>query len=63
MLVILTAVVIASAIEPATTWFVKHKIPRVLAIIVIYAVVGFSLVGMFFLMVLYRKGYTLDKNK
>ena len=33
VLVLLTAVVIASAIEPATLWFVRHKIPRVLAVI------------------------------
>lgn len=51
MLVILTAVVIASAIEPAAAWFVKHKIPRVMAVIIVYAVVGGSLVGMFFLMI------------
>ncbi|MEX0934802.1 MAG: AI-2E family transporter [Candidatus Paceibacterota bacterium] len=35
-LVILTAVVIASAIEPATRWFEVRNVPRVLAVILIY---------------------------
>ncbi len=35
-LVILTSVVIASAIEPVTRWFVKRKIPRPLAVILLY---------------------------
>ncbi len=36
VLIILTAVVLASAIEPITKWFMKYKIPRVLAVILIY---------------------------
>lgn len=36
LLIILTSVVIASAIEPATRWFTKRKIPRPLAVIVMY---------------------------
>ena len=35
-LVILTSVVIASAIEPATQWFIKRRIPRPLAVIIMY---------------------------
>lgn len=51
VLVILTAVVIASAVEPATRWFTKHRIPRVLAVIFVYAVITLLLVGSFFLLI------------
>jgi predicted PurR-regulated permease PerM len=37
LLVILTAVVIASAIDPAARWFQKRKIPRVVGVIAVYA--------------------------
>ena len=37
VLLLLTAIVIASAIEPGTLWFVRHKVPRALAVIFIYA--------------------------
>jgi len=47
VLVILTAIVIASSIEPLTKWFVKRKIPRVLAIIFIYLCATGILVGIF----------------
>ncbi|HEY4486477.1 MAG TPA: AI-2E family transporter [Candidatus Paceibacterota bacterium] len=41
VLVLLTAVVIASAIEPGTRWFVQYKVPRIIAVIFIYgALVG-----------------------
>ncbi|MFH1402451.1 MAG: AI-2E family transporter [Patescibacteria group bacterium] len=36
VLVILTAIIIASSIEPIIKWFTKHKIPRVLTVIFIY---------------------------
>src|SRR3989344_7483558 len=36
VLVVLAAVVIASAIEPFTRWFIKYRIPRVLSVIIIY---------------------------
>lgn len=36
VLVVLAAVVIASAIEPFTKWFMKYRVPRVLAVIIIY---------------------------
>jgi predicted PurR-regulated permease PerM len=44
VLVVLTAVVIASAIEPATKWFMKKKVPRTLAVLVVYLIV----LGLFF---------------
>lgn len=36
LLIILTSVVLASAIEPITRWFMKRRIPRPIAVIVIY---------------------------
>lgn len=36
VLIILTSVVIASAVEPATRWFIDYKFPRVLAVLAIY---------------------------
>jgi predicted PurR-regulated permease PerM len=48
VLVILTAVVIASSIEPLARWFVKYKIPRVLAVILIYVSFAGVVVGTFF---------------
>jgi len=36
VLVVLTAVLIASAIEPATRWFAERRIPRLPAVLVIY---------------------------
>lgn len=44
VLIILTSIVIASAIEPAARALVKYKIPRVLAVIIVYL----SFFGMFF---------------
>ncbi len=51
VLVVLTAVVIASAIEPAVTALEKHSIPRVLSVISIYLTVfaGIVLFIIFFL--------------
>ena len=36
VLIVLTSVVIASAIEPATRWLCRYKIPRVLAVLFVY---------------------------
>ncbi len=51
LLVLLTSVVFASAIEPITKWFIQHKVPRIPAIILIYSIVGamFGLVFYFFI--------------
>jgi predicted PurR-regulated permease PerM len=38
ILVILTSVVLASAIEPFTRWFMKRKVPRPVAVITIYVI-------------------------
>jgi len=48
VLVVLTAVVIASAIEPATKWFVRYKIPRVIAVLAIYVIIGVLFFGLFY---------------
>lgn len=47
VLIILTAIVIASAIEPAARWFGKYQIPRIAAVLIIY--LGFF--GSFFALI------------
>src|SRR3989344_3427157 len=49
VLVVLTAIVIASSIEPIARWLVNHKIPRVLAVIGIYLSAAVVLIGFVFL--------------
>jgi len=51
VLVVLTAAVIATAIEPGTKWLVRHKIPRVFSAILIYLFVGILVAGIFYLLV------------
>lgn len=46
-LVILTSVVVASAIEPAAEWLTKRRLPRVPAVLLIY-LIGF---GLFFVLI------------
>ncbi len=48
VLVVLAAVVIASAIEPFTRWFMKYRIPRVLAVIIIYVLLIAFFLGLFY---------------
>jgi predicted PurR-regulated permease PerM len=48
VLVILTSIVIASSIEPATRWFKKYRVPRVPAVIVMYFVIFALLIGLFY---------------
>jgi len=48
VLVVLTAVVIASSVEPAAKWFAKYKIPRVPAVIFVYASVIALFIGVFY---------------
>ncbi len=47
-LVILTSIVLASALEPAVKWFLKYKFPRVLALLTVYIIVIGSFVGLFY---------------
>jgi len=51
VLVLLTSVVIASAVEPATRWFGKYRIPRIPAVIFIYVGIVVALVGVFYLFI------------
>lgn len=48
VLVVLTAVVIASAIEPATKKLGKYKIPRVLAVLLLYIIFFGMFIGIFY---------------
>lgn len=49
VLVLLTSIVVASAVEPATKWFVKRKIPRIPAVLIVYILFLGSFAGMFYL--------------
>ncbi len=51
VLVLLTSVVVASAIEPATKWFSKYKIPRVPAVIFIYFLIFSVLITVFYIFI------------
>lgn len=48
LLVILTAVIIATSIEPATRWLMKYRLPRVIAVIVLFAVFFMLFAGLFY---------------
>ena len=48
VLVLLTSVVIASAVEPMTRWFIKRRIPRILSVLLIYLLVVVILSGIFY---------------
>lgn len=47
VLIVLTSVIIASAIEPGTRWFVSHKIPRVFAVLILYVGLAAIFAGIF----------------
>lgn len=51
VLILLTAVVIASAIEPAIRFFTKRRVHRVLAVIIMYVLVASVFFGILFLFV------------
>lgn len=46
VLVMLTAIVIASAVNPAATYFAKKKIPRIISVLIIYIGVTAGLAGL-----------------
>lgn len=52
LLVVLAAVVTASAVEPITRWFIRYRIGRLPAVILIYVGLAFLLVGVFYFLVL-----------
>ena len=51
VLIILTAVVVASAIEPAVRWFGKNKIPRIPAVVFVYLVLAIAVAGIFYVFI------------
>ncbi|TAL48744.1 AI-2E family transporter [Patescibacteria group bacterium] len=52
VLVVLMSVVIASAVEPGTRWFLERKIPRVLAVLLIYIATAVIFVAAFYFILL-----------
>jgi predicted PurR-regulated permease PerM len=48
ILVILTSIVVASCVEPATKWFVRRKIPRIPAVLLVYVLFVGMFAGMFY---------------
>lgn len=48
VLVLLTAVVIASAVNPAANWFSRYKVPRVLSVLIVYVLTFSIILGTFF---------------
>jgi len=51
VLVVLTAIVIASAIEPATKWLIRHKIARLPAVVSVYFMVAVIVGAVFYFLV------------
>lgn len=51
VLVVLTAVVIASAIEPATKWLQARRVRRLLAVIIVYVLLALIFFGLVYLLV------------
>ena len=52
VLVVALSIIIASAIEPGTQWFLRRKVPRILAVLLIYSSAVIVLVGMFYFLFL-----------
>jgi len=51
-LVVLTAIVVASAIDPGTRWFTARKIPRTVAVVFIYIAIAGLFVSTFYYLLL-----------
>jgi predicted PurR-regulated permease PerM len=51
VLVLLTAIVIASAIEPAARWFVERHVPRVVAVLIVFLAFLSVIFGIFYLFI------------
>ena len=52
VIVVLMSVVIASAIEPATQWIHRRKVPRLLSVILMYLILAISLIGIVYFLLL-----------
>lgn len=48
VLIVLTSVVIASAVQPISRWFINYKVPRVLAVLFVYVGLFALLAGAFY---------------
>lgn len=48
VLVVILAVIVASAVEPGTKWLLKKGIPRILAVLFIYSLIGIMLSVVFY---------------
>ncbi len=48
VLIVLTAIVIASAIEPGVKWLISYRFPRILAVVSVYASVALMVIGSFY---------------
>lgn len=51
LLVLLTSIVIASAVEPGTQWFTKRKIPRTVSVLIIYVSIILLFAAIFYFFV------------
>ncbi len=51
ILILLTSVVIASAIEPAARWFIHYRVPRIPSVILVYLAVITVIAGVFYLLI------------
>ena len=52
LLVSLMSIIIASSIEPATQWFMKRRVPRILAVILMYLFIALFLVGVVYFLLI-----------
>ncbi len=64
ILIVLTAVVIASAIEPATKWLSRYNIPRVISVILIYLLTALLFISIvyFIIPVFLEQAYGFTTN-
>jgi predicted PurR-regulated permease PerM len=51
LLIVLTSVVLAAAIEPPARFFVKRRVPRILSLVLVYLIGGTMLIGTSYLIV------------
>ncbi len=52
ILVVILAVIIASAVEPGTKWFLRRGVPRIISVLFIYSLLAVLLVGSFYFLFL-----------
>ncbi len=64
LLVILTSVLLAAAISPAARWFQKRKVPRIVAVLILYVgfIVSFAAAFYFLLIPLLQEFFSLVRS-